>query len=144
MCAVREQVRAAVQVSILPTLSVRSRAIAFWAWLLVAMVAAQSLGAMHTIVHATAAHATHQAGPAHSEAQGRAITTGWVAKLFAAHSDESDCRLYDQVSHGDCMPAVPLLGFPLQLTPLFLQVFEALPPLIFAALVQARGPPSIR
>ena len=69
---------------------------------------------------------------------------GWVADLFAAHDDESDCRLYDQLSHGDCVPALPLLCVPAQALPDFLRIFEASLPVMHAALVQARGPPSVR
>lgn len=122
----------------------RQRAIGLWAWLLVAMVAAQSLGFMHNIVHAVPPHSERQVCPLHAEAHERVTTTGWIAQLFAAHGDESDCRLYDQFSHGDCMPAVPALCFPPQVLPSFLQVFEASLPLMPAALVQARGPPSVR
>ena len=125
-------------------LRMQRQARGLWAWLLVAMVAAQSLGFMHNIVHAVPPHAERQVCPLHPEVHERATATGWVAQLFAAHSDESDCRLYDQFSHGDSMPSVPALFVPLQALPVFLQVFEASLPLMPAALVQARGPPSVR
>lgn len=130
--------------NILAMIRARRRASHWWAWLLVAMVAAQSIGFMHTIVHAAPAHGERQVCPFHADAQERAIATGWVAQLFAAHGDESDCRLYDQLSGGDSMPAVPLLFAPLQELPGFVQAFAAPRPPMPAVLVQARGPPSIR
>ena len=79
--------------------------------------------------------------------EARGIT--WIrqpidADLFAAHGDESDCRLYDQVSNGDCVPARPLLCLPAQALRDFLKIFKASLPVMPAALVQARGPPSVR
>ena len=135
----------------LQLLTTRRRAPGLWAWLLTAMVLAQTLGFMHNIVHAPAAQHGGQTCLLHTEvhtevhagAQERAANA-WLADLFAAHDDESDCRLYDQFSHGDCMPAVPLLCLPTQVLPDFLQMFLASSPSTPDALVQARGPPSVR
>ena len=82
-----------------------------WAWLLAAMVLAQSLGVLHNVVHAVPAHRDGPVCALRTEVPEH-VTTGWVADLFAAHGDESDCRLYDQFSHGDCVLAMPLLCLP--------------------------------
>ena len=116
---------------------------ALWGWLLVAMVLAQSLGLMHTIVHAIPPHGERQGYALQTKVHGGAITT-WVADLFAAHDDESDCRLYDQFSHGDCVPAIALLCLPSHAVPGYLEIVEASQPPILAAPVRARGPPPIR
>jgi len=131
---------------------------ALWTCLLVAMVLAQTLGFTHTIVHALAPTPAHQAdttlasvehigehthGPEH-DALHAPTQAGWLAQLFSAHGDASDCRLFDQFSHGDGLPGVPALCIPVLALPVFLQVFEASLPLASAVLVQARGPPRIR
>lgn len=121
----------------------RNRAAGLWAWLIAAMVLAQSLGFMHGIVHAVPAQVERQVCPLQAEVHGRAIT-GWVADLFAVHDDESDCRLYDQFSHGDCAPAMPVLCIPSLAVADFSRIFEAPSPVTPAALVQARGPPPFR
>ena len=121
----------------------RRWAISLWTWLLVAMVLTQSLGLMHNIVHGAPAQVEREACALQS-GKHESVITGWVAGLFAAHHDESDCRLYDQFSHGDGVPTMPLLCLPSQELPRFLEIFEASLPSMPAALVQARGPPSVR
>lgn len=112
------------------------------AWLVAAMLLAQALGLMHGIVHAPHAGALHQS-VAGGQLDGE-LAQGWVARLFAAHDDDSACRLYDQTSHGDCAPAVGALPLPVLLAPDFFAIFEALAPSLPAALIQARGPPPVR
>lgn len=107
------------------------------------MVLTQSLGFMHGIVHTGPPHVERELGALRAEPHER-VVTAWLTQLFAAHDDESDCRLYDQFSHGDCVPALPLVCLPSQAVPDFLQIFEASQPSMPAALVQARGPPSVR
>ena len=136
----------------------RSWARGLWAWLLVAMVLAQTLGFMHTIVHALTPNQSHPAssvyllpehigehthGSAHA-ASHEPLHEGWLAQLFNTHGDTSDCRLFDHVSHGDGLPGVPALTIPTLTLPVFLPVFEAVLPLATAALVRARGPPLLR
>jgi hypothetical protein len=112
---------------------------AAWAYLALVLVAAPLLGLMHGVTH-VAAHA-HGAAPAHLAG---ADEHGFLADLFSAHGDASDCRVYDQLSLGDAAAALPLLALPLVLTAfvfLFLQG-EALARR--AALFEARGPPLTR
>lgn len=113
----------------------------------------QTVGLMHGIVHgpsiiagpaAQVAQASHAAAlvaePDHD-------ADAFMTSLFSGHNShggEVDCRLYDQSSHCDAMPGVPLLALPLVQQPF---VFSVLPGLAVArwhALFQARGPPSVR
>ncbi|MGE0498037.1 MAG: hypothetical protein AB7I35_10240 [Ramlibacter sp.] len=100
-------------------------------WLvMVALVAAQTLGLLHSLVHPPAATGGH--------------LHGWVEKFFADHADDADCRLYDQLSHSDGAPGVPLLALP-ALPPAFIfQFFQGEAVARWAALFDARGPPSVR
>jgi hypothetical protein len=128
----------------LPKMQTRHLARALWAWLLVAMVAVQILGFMHHIMHAAPPLGEGQVYQLRVNVHEPAIAKSWVAQLFAEHDDESGCRLYDQCSHGAFIPAVPAVCLPSQALLEFLQVFAASILLMNLALVQARGPPSIR
>lgn len=107
-----------------------------WFWLaVVALLAAQMLGLLHRSVHlspggarAPALHASHGVGD-----------------LFASHGDAtSDCRLYDQLGHGDalaCPIALPV-SFVVPAYVLHTTLGEVLAR--WAALFDARGPPAVR
>lgn len=73
-----------------------------------------------------------------------AFTRGHAAgleQLFADHSEATDCRVYDQQSHADLAPGIPMLVLPYVPIGFTLrhQAGEALAR--FAALFEARGPP---
>jgi hypothetical protein len=112
-----------------------------WAWLLAMVFLAQSLGQVHSVLHTAAPHGDITAkdligGSTHAQE-----ANGWLGHLFEGHDNISDCRLYDQVNHGDCMPTAALLHA------------QALPTAALTAAapesawarptlrVQARGPP---
>ncbi|MDP1955488.1 MAG: hypothetical protein Q8K71_13475 [Polaromonas sp.] len=124
---------------------------AAWAYLALVFLLAPMLGLMHGLVHgldaeveAAQVHRADADHPAHEHRHGHDHQHGWLADLFSAHADESDCRVYDQLCHGDAVPALPLMALPLVLTAfvfLFLQG-EALARR--AALFEARGPPLTR
>jgi hypothetical protein len=61
-----------------------------------------------------------------------------------ADDDTTACRLFDQSSHCDLMPGVPLLALPLLLTPFVFSVLTGLALARWHALFQARGPPLVR
>lgn len=128
------------------------------AWLLAAsLLLAQLLGLMHGVVHGPQAHLhshshlhSHQdshhpehAALAHAEepAEGEG---GWLASLFASHDGDSDCRLFDQASHGQAAPALPMLSLPLVLSSLAFDISRGEALARWAALFDARGPPSTR
>jgi hypothetical protein len=112
---------------------------ALW-WLALALLVAPALGHMHRIVHGPQAHTAH----AHVQAQhGHAHAHG-VADLFVAHDDDSTCRLFDQLTHSDALPALPALALPLLLVPFLFRRFERNAVSRRAALFDARGPPALR
>lgn len=113
----------------------------------------QTLGLLHGIAHrpsivaGTATHVAPLPNAAAVMAESDHDAGDFLARLFSAHishDGDPECRLYDQSSHFDVMPGVPVLALPLVLQPF---VFSVLPGLAVArchALFQARGPPSVR
>ncbi len=85
---------------------------AWLAWLLMALVVAPALGLVHGVVHTHRGQAQH--GPVqvvHSvqDAQVHAHqAVSWIQHLLPAHGD-GDCRLYDQLAHGDLAPGLAVL-----------------------------------
>lgn len=82
-----------------------------WTWvcLLVLVLLAQSLGQMHGVLHAGPPHihtAAQDQATGHRHAQAGDPELG---QLFGGHGQAKDCRLYDQISHAECMPAAALL-----------------------------------
>lgn len=73
-----------------------------WPLLLAALLLAQTLGLVHRVLHApaTTAAATHDAG----------------APGFGHDAGDGQCRLYDQLAHGDlafgAMPALAVVPLP--------------------------------
>ncbi len=121
----------------------------FFFGLALAVVLAQTLGLMHGVmhgnVHSPQVELAEQSELAYgSDDHDHDHSDSWVERLFGSHGDESDCRVYDQLSHGDAAPATAGPTLPLSLTPF---VFSLLPGLAVArwhALFQARGPPNLR
>ncbi len=118
------------------------------------LLLSQTLGLLHGIVHTPssstgpAVHGAHEVThEPHAAALAGPDAGGFLTRLFSGHSTDDgvpDCRLYDQSSHFDAMPGLPVLALPLVLAPF---VFSALTGLAVArwhALFQARGPPSVR
>ena len=111
-----------------------------------ALLWAQALGLAHRIVHGPqlgGLAAVSQTATAASEGVAR-LEQGFWAQLLAGHQGESDCRVFEQLSHADALPALPLLALP---------VLAPLPPLVVAVAglrpgpslpFQARGPPPTR
>lgn len=115
-----------------------------WAWVLVVMVLVQTFGLMHGVTHGHHAHGLdHRAGLSRFE-DADLKDAGWLERLFASHELGAGCQSYDQSSHGDCMPTAALPAAMSQALGAFSPVFEAAPPPVAVALVQARGPPVFR
>jgi len=136
--------------TLLPTACALRRALV--AWLVFSFVATQALGLIHGITHAPGAGSGLGAGqgsghvtvPAAHDQPARGAGAGWMDGLFSHDSGGADCRLYDQVGHGDAMPGVPALVLP-SVPPVHVFLFfqgEAVAR--WAALFDARGPPSSR
>jgi hypothetical protein len=106
--------------------------------LLIALVFAQTLGLVHRIVHApTIGHPALLASATASTPAG----TAWLKALFAGHSSEHGCDLYDQLSHADAVPQASI-------NPLMVHDIDAVPSwhsgvhvAAQAAGFLARGPP---
>jgi hypothetical protein len=125
------------------------------AWLLaLALVAAQAFALLHGVVHGghagPAPHAhglahaqAHQPGHAH-EGHGDAHAHGLIERLFGAHHDDLDCRLYDQLGHADAAPALLKVVLPLALPASAFGFLSGAFIARRAALFEARGPPSVR
>jgi hypothetical protein len=125
-------------------------------WLLAAaLLFAQLLGLMHGVVHGPQAqlhthphsnvhhdgHRHEHAALAHAEEEGDA---GWLASLFSSHDGDSDCRLFDQASDGQAAPTFPMLSLPLVLSSVAFDISRGEALARWAALFDARGPPSTR
>jgi hypothetical protein len=98
--------------------------------LVLCLLLSQALGFMHGIEHAPYSH--HEV-EAH---------TSWVADLFAGHSDESTCQVFDQLSHGSALLGHVIDIAQLTLSSFFLDVYRGATPPYQRSLVQARGPPA--
>jgi hypothetical protein len=123
-------------------------------WLLAAaLLLAQLLGLMHGVAHGPQAHIhshshAHQGGHhqehsalAHAE---EGSEGGWLASLFSSHDGDSDCRLFDQASHGQAAPTIPMLSLPVVLSTAIFDISRGEALARWAALFDARGPPSTR
>jgi hypothetical protein len=136
--------------------------------LLLAVMATQSLGVMHAVVHlprqgeahGEAYSETHN--PARNEARSeahndapadlhRAYAPGGphaqhsvVHDLFGGHGDDFDCQLYDQLSHGNGPPRVAVVVLPVLLPVFLFQHFQGDAVARWATLFDARGPPPLR
>lgn len=139
----------------MPVLTTRRHGQGPWALLPLAVLAlvllwSQSLGLLHGIVHGpssaigAATHVAHVAHVADAVAQPGPGADSFFTRPFSGHRDDSDCRLYDQSSHFDAMPGLPVLALPLVLAPFVVSVLSGLALARWHALFQARGPPSVR
>ncbi|TFZ06010.1 hypothetical protein EZ313_05005 [Ramlibacter henchirensis] len=115
---------------------------ALW-WLVAALLAAPALGHMHRIVHGPQAHA-HKQAQAEERAVDPSVHLHGTATLFAAHDDDTSCRLFDQLTHSDLLPALPALALPLLPVLFLLPRLERDAVARWAALFDARGPPALR
>ena len=111
-------------------------------WLvLFALVSAQTLGLMHRVVHPS--NIEHAAATVVAEPAGAGEARSWVAGLFGLH-DDSGCRVFDQLGQGGFLPSVPVVLLPLLLPSFVLQWFQGEVLARWAALFDARGPPTLR
>jgi hypothetical protein len=111
----------------------------FFSGLALALVLAQTLGLLHGVVHSPLAES---AASAHAVDSSTKPDT-WVERLFAGHSDESDCRVYDQLRHADAAPTLAAVALSLVLTPFVFSLLSGLAVARWHALFQARGPPPL-
>ena len=114
-------------------------------WLvLFALVAAQTLGLMHRVVHVPVFGGDAAVvSIIHAQDEGR-HSQGWTVTLFGGHGGEPACRLFDQLSQGGCLPSVPAVLLPVTAPLFFLPWFQGEALARWAALFDARGPPQLR
>ena len=113
-------------------------------WLLLfALVAAQTLGLMHRVVHGSQFESDTEIAAVHVHDDGH-HNPSWAETLFGGHAGESACRLFDQLSQGGCLPSVPAVLLPIAAPSFFLQWFQGEALARWAALFDARGPPQLR
>lgn len=111
------------------------------------LVLSQTLGLLHGIAHGPALAG---GAPPPVVLAPQAVghdAGGFLNHLFsghAQHESDPDCRLYDQSSHVDAMPGLPVLVLPLVLAPFVFSVLSGLAVARWHALFQARGPPLVR
>ncbi len=110
-----------------------------WIWtslLVTALLAVQSMGQWHRLVHVDRDHTVNtgltQSAPA------------TVAKLFSNHHSDTDCQLFDQLSHADSVTAIFAIAVAVAVLPRYLRASHGLAVARWHALFQARGPPSVR
>ncbi len=134
--------------------------------LALSLLLGQTLGLVHAVLHSEAIAYGHRQHADHEENQhenqhdhdhGHGIES-WQAQraepaapgaaleaLFGEHEDSSNCRLFDQSSHADVVPGLPLLALAMRLVCSRLIGGLVEQPLPAAwALFEARGPPAVR
>lgn len=123
-------------------------------WVLAsALLLFQTFGFVHGVMHrsgpgatirlAVKPSATFAATTANAGVGQAALPAGegGLALLFSSHTSDSDCRLYDQASHGAAAPQVACLALPLLTPSLAVAAFQGEALARWAALFDARGPP---
>jgi hypothetical protein len=118
-------------------------------YLALALLMVPLLGLMHGIVHGLS-HAPGYAQarvfdsePVLSQAAA-ADAAGWSEKLFAAHGKVADCVVFDQLCQAQAFHSLPLQALPTMLPSFVLVTLAGDFIARWAALFQARGPPSAR
>ena len=105
-------------------------------WLALVLLLSQSLGQMHAVKHGGLAGTNRAVAVLETQHD-----DGFLEQLFSSHSSATDCRLYDQLSHGHAMPAVAAALLPLVLPSILVAIFQGEALARWAALFDARGPP---
>ena len=114
-----------------------------WLWLvLLALVAAQTLGLMHRVVHAGDGANVASLSTQLQQDQGTGAGESWTDRLFSSH-DDPGCRLFDQLGQG-AVPEMPALQLPVCAPAALILWYQGEYLARWAALFDARGPPSVR
>jgi hypothetical protein len=120
-----------------PKLMLRSSWVLAFAF---AMLLAQSLGLLHRA--AGPAAPAHSHSSAHHHVDGHGEHGGnFLGKLFAGHSTDADCQVFDQLSHFDSASAMLAVGLSLALSSVLCALLQGLARARWHAQFQARGPP---
>ena len=114
-------------------------------WLLaLAILTAQALGFMHGVTHSPASYAGAAIRPAATGQPVGSAVKGKLELLFSSHASDAQCRLFDHAAlSGAALQAVPL-ALPVLVPPFAVAIFQGEALARWAALFDARGPPSTR
>jgi hypothetical protein len=125
-----------------------------WFALLLAavLVMTQMLGVVHAITHGVAGSLMQTSdhspaddqvnGVGHAHAESNRQGSGhFLEALFSSHQGASDCRLYDQISHGAPLVSVTASALPAAPPTFAVAIFAGKALARWAALFDARGPP---
>ena len=126
-------------------------------YLALALLLVPLFGLMHGIVHdslhglpaaVASANVQHHAQPGAAGVELVPVAAihapQWSKKLFAGHKKVADCLVFDQLCHADALPFLPLQVLPILLPNIVLVTLAGEFIARWAALYQARGPPSAR
>ena len=105
-------------------------------FLVVALLWTQGLGLWHRQVHSGITQG--------SQANQKSLPSATLGKLFANHQTDSDCRLFDQLSHAHGATALLAMASAVLALPEILRASHGLAVARWHALFQARGPPHLR
>ena len=105
---------------------------------------ASTLGLVHGTLHGHGALPA-PAAVAQADAASSGPAANGIGKLFDGHADgDTQCRLYDQLSGGHALPAVPPVVLPITLPAASFHFFLGEALARWVALFDARGPPATR
>ncbi len=116
-------------------------------YLALALLMVPLLGLMHGIVHGLSHGLPAVVVSAHVQghAQVSAVdASAWSKKLFAGHEKAADCLVFDQLCQAQALHSLPLQALPPVLLSFVLVTLAGDFIARWAALFQARGPPSVR
>lgn len=111
--------------------------------LALALVCAQSLGLWHRLVHFEQSHPV-KLGTAHASVHHSTNVAGASGSPFSDHQSDTDCNLFDQLSHTDGVATVSVAALGLAVLTHTLRARHGLAVARWHALFQARGPPHLR
>lgn len=115
-----------------------------WTSLLVlALLWTQSMGLWHRLVHSNTGHPAQQWIVQTSAGDAGQAPTG-SGRPFSSHHADTDCQLFDQLSHADGVAAKAVVALAQALHPQVLRSSHSLAVARWHALFQARAPPSVR
>lgn len=109
-----------------------------------ALVAAQTLGHVHGVAHGLPHQPAAPAAQGLLQHGGHGGVASLLHGLFDPHGDGAACRLYDQMGHGDSLPAVAAVLLPMAPPAALFALLQGQVLARHAALFDARAPPSVR
>jgi len=110
--------------------------------LALAILAAHALGLVHRTLHGERMASPVQVVGGQSANEG-GHPHGWLASLFDSHQDQGKCSLFDALTQGGPQPAAALPALP-PMSSVLLVTLAGTVLARWAALFDARGPPSLR